>query len=362
MRYREWKLINESLAGGFGALGLTNPQTLGGPVGSNLREMDDDLLDDEDDEMEDEDDETDLFGDEEMDPDMDFPPDESEEMDGLPTPDEEMMDDEDMLGDDDESGDMDFLNDIDPELAGLDDDEAGLGDEMLDGDEEEADMDDMDMLGDDGDMDDMGGLGDDEDDMDMLGDEDMDILNADEEDMDMDDMDVEVGDDLEGGEEGEYGEFMNRMADYCGRYMADHMVKRSRKFMHKDGGKKSGKKIKDDGIHSREDMTDMAANHFGKKKDKCESVSVRRESVGTYEETEDQFFATLRNSAKGDHNIQGWSGLTEDMLLQMKNDPGANFAPEPEAGQAGFAPQGRVGEIGGGYTQDDFADLPTMTY
>lgn len=342
MRYREWKLINETLAGvGSTPLGLSNPHSLGGPLGTSLREAEkEDLLDDEDEDadMEDEDgsdeDETDLFGDEEMDPDMDFPPDDSEDMDGLPTPDEEMLGDDEMEPDMDDMGgegdgdedDMSFLNDIDTELAGLDDDEAGIGDEML-GDDEMGDED-LEGLGlddemGDADMDDMGGEGDfDADDI-------------------LDDGDVAVGDDEHGKDM--HGDFMDRMADYCGRYMADYMVshmKKSRKHMKAEATqhKKKGRKFMcgkgcDDGIKSREDMTDMAANHFGKK----------HEGVGTYEETADSFFSTLRTAAKGDHNVRGWSGLSEDMLLQMNNDNNSDRQEEPKPGDFGFAPVGRIG-------------------
>ena len=346
MRYREWKLINEALAG-VTPLGLSNPHTLGGPLGTSLREAEkEDLLDDEDDEMEDEDgdeEETDLFGDEEMDPDMDFPPDDSEDMDGLPTPDEEMLGDDEMDDMDGEGeDDMSFLNDIDPDLAGLDDDEAGLGDEMLGGDHEEPDADDM---GGEPDMD-----------MDDMGDEDLEGLGLDDDDMDG------MGDVAVGDDQGDdmHGDFMDRMADYCGRYMADYMVSHmkshARKHMKAESTqhkKKKGRKYMcgkgcDDGIKSREDMTDMAANHFGKKS----------EGVGTYEETADSFFSTLRTAAKGDHNVRGWSGLSEDMLLQM-NNPNDN---QPKAGEQGFAPQGRIGSISGGYTQDDLSDIETMPY
>jgi len=311
MRYREWKLINESFAGNM-TLGLSNPHNIGGPVGSTFHEMGNDILDDEieDEELEDEEMDMDFLDDEEM----DFPPDDSEEM----------------LGDDD------FLNDIDPQLADLemDDDEAGLGPEMLGDDEMGDEMLDDEMLGDE------------------MGDE---MLDDDE----MGDLDVEVGDDEELG--GDYESFMDRMANYCGKYMASHMAKRSRKFMHKDDGKKkkARKHMCDDGIYSREDMTDMTSNHFGKKQ---ESTTVRRESVGTYEETEDQFFDTLRGAAKGDHNDQGWSGLSEDMLLQLNNTPSTDTSDEPQPGEAGFAPQNRVGSIGGGYTQDDISDIETMPY
>jgi hypothetical protein len=80
-------------------------------------------------------------------------------------------------------------------------------------------------------------------------------------------------------------------------------------------------------------------------------------TVGTYKETQEDFFANLVKNAKGETRQKFHSGIYEDALLQAV-DP--NYQAEPQAGQAGFAPQGRVGSIGGGYTQDDIKDLPVL--
>ncbi len=143
MKYTEWQLINEAIGSGI-PLGLRNPNIVGGPLGSTLREspIEDDVDDEDEDEDEDEDadDDEDLDGDimggtedDGIDPLKSFPPDNSEDMDGLPTPDEEMIDGDEApaapggdvppeLGADDEMGDT--LAGIDPDLAGLGGDEG----------------------------------------------------------------------------------------------------------------------------------------------------------------------------------------------------------------------------------------------
>lgn len=137
--------------------------------------------------------------------------------------------------------------------------------------------------------------------------------------------------------------------------------------------------------HSRKFMTKIAADNSqaGKYKALNKSGTVRRpnhpirvksksfqrkfmgkdcnyckESVGTQAETHENFLASLNNAAKGEIHQKWSSGVNEDALFQQVN-PNDAFA-EPQAGQPGFAPQGRVGSIGGGYTQDDFADIPTL--
>lgn len=73
------------------------------------------------------------------------------------------------------------------------------------------------------------------------------------------------------------------------------------------------------------------------------------------------FLDSLCSQAKGTVYQKGSSGISEEALFQLA-DPNAEYAMgyEPQPGQAGFAPQGRVGSIGGGYTRDDFSDIPTL--
>jgi len=68
------------------------------------------------------------------------------------------------------------------------------------------------------------------------------------------------------------------------------------------------------------------------------------------------FLNSLCRSAKG-NNCRNSNGITEDSLLKAI-DP--HHESEPQAGQAGFAPQGRVGGIGNGYTKADFNDIPVL--
>ena len=47
------------------------------------------------------------------------------------------------------------------------------------------------------------------------------------------------------------------------------------------------------------------------------------------------------------------SGLDEEMLIAMGEK-------EPAPGDVGFAPQGKLGELGGGFKMDDFKELPVL--
>jgi len=72
----------------------------------------------------------------------------------------------------------------------------------------------------------------------------------------------------------------------------------------------------------------------------------------------DDFLNSLCKNAS--RQQKGSGGVNEDALFQLA-DPNAEYAQnDPQAGQYGFAPQGRVGSIGGGYTKDDFADIPVL--
>jgi hypothetical protein len=51
--------------------------------------------------------------------------------------------------------------------------------------------------------------------------------------------------------------------------------------------------------------------------------------------------------------------VTEDALFSVV-EPASENPPENAPGSVGFAPQGRIGSIGGGYTKDDFSDIPVL--
>lgn len=279
-------LFVEALTGSF-TLGLRSPQNVGGVVGAQLHEFDDE--EEEDPELED-----------------------MEELQGLDLDDddegEEGDEHEDAIEgeDDDEEGAMDFP----PEVPGLGmdmDDEMGdemdfdpamLGDEM--GDEEMP----PELAGIEVDPDELGGevppaVGD------IEGDE------------DLGDEDVEDED------------------------LADLM----RAYMRK--GNTAGRK------------RDKRAEYL----DNCNKL-MAKESAGL----EDSLLRQFKSMGQ-DLNQKHSSGLedlvkVEDALFALE-DPNVVFVNDtpnaPQPGEAGFAPQGRVGgEIGGGYDMDDFMDIPVL--
>lgn len=74
-------------------------------------------------------------------------------------------------------------------------------------------------------------------------------------------------------------------------------------------------------------------------------------------EGDDFFDSLIRNSAR---QTRGVSGISEDALFDLAAPDAAYAQDDPKAGDYGFAPQGRVGSVGGGYTKQDFADLPVL--
>ena len=341
--YHEWELLNEAVGTSF-SLGLSKPNTVGGLVGShNYQEGPVDLGDDEDededyeeiDDEEGDEEETDLFGDSPDGPEKGFPPDDSESMDGLPTPDEEMLDGE-------EGGDEmdDVLAGINPDLAGLGDDEMGpeagemgpeageMGDELGMGDEVMGEPDiaaadtpcpecnpEGEMEEGEPDCEFCGGQGYVTDDQAQMPE-------------DPDAVDAEIVDE---DPESEMMDLMAKMQNYCNKYMPQY----SRKFMDKD---------------EPEDKEEGSKKGFCKG---CGRPMPRCKCRKQCCKESNEFVNTLVDQIKGDVRRKYQSGLKEDALLQPAEV-------EPQAGQAGFAPQGRVGSIGGGYTQDDIADIPVL--
>ena len=414
MNYKDWETLNESI-GGY-TLGLSKPTTLG-LVGDHYQEARPPFIDDDDDDEDEDDDDYDGdLADEDEEDGLEGDIMGGEEEDGImgseEGPESSFPPDGDMDDADDEDDEMaGVLGDIDPELAGLgDDDELGpeltgdMGDEMGDmdmGDELGDEMGDMDMGDEMGDME-MGELGDemgDEMGMEMPcptcnmdgemeeGDPDCEECGgegfiADEEGGDLDvDMEDDMGDESDVEGEGlAVSDLMHRMQDYMQRYMApkmaahmdsgaeymaaddnlaakhkadagsgqvrrpNHAIKaKARSFMSKDSHDKSMKK------DLKKNMKHMCGSG------KCENF------VGSQSETHEDFLANLMQSAVDGLPQGGKSGLSEDALFQVVDqDDGFPQAVKPEVGEVGFAPQGRVGGIGGGYTQDDISDIPTL--
>ena len=88
-------------------------------------------------------------------------------------------------------------------------------------------------------------------------------------------------------------------------------------------------------------------------------TTCENKNIGTYQETHDDFLSSLTSNAKGEARKKWSSGISEDSLLQAV-DPNADYDTSFDAGQVGFAPQGRVGGIGGGYTQKDVKQIPVL--
>lgn len=390
--YKAWELLNEAVGGQF-SLGLKTHNSVGGLVGAhNFQEGPVDLGDDEEDEdegYEDEDEdegddfdsdededgdyeeidaddegddeETDLLGDTPEGPEKGFPPDDSESMDGLPTPDEEMLGGDEMPADPGEEGMDDVLAGIDPELAGLGGDEMGAapgGEELEPGAGDEmgpmGDMEDMGMgmggeegaadepcpeCNPDGEMED----GDGDPECEFCGGQG--YVTADQADMPEDPgaVDAEIVDE---DPDSEMMELMARMQAYCQKYMPQF----SGKFMDKDGptyltqrdaqremqARKAGVPGPQYGKNAHPDYQpqDQYPKHSRKYMSKGCDKGCRKSCCK--ENTE--FVNSLTGQAKGN-------------LRQYRN---------PKPGQPGFAPQGRVGAVGGGYTQADINGIPVL--
>ncbi len=407
INYETWKMLNES---NFN-LGLKGYPVVSGIVGNHLGiseggfphddDEDEDHDDEDHDDDEDDDDdgeeggdkppfggkgkeggkdgglEGDLFGaSKEEGPKKGFPPDDSEDMDGLPTPDQEMAgkggEGEGEGGDDADMAKI--LGDVDPDLAfGADNGMTKMGDKTGDGLEdltggEEGEMggEDLAGLGGGEEMgDDLAGLGGGEEGGDMGG-EPCPDCNPDGAEQEGDPQcptchgtgfmdDAEMGDDLKG-----IGDDLEGLGDDMGgddHKGAEHMAAGPVKIFnithhhHHGHGQAQGPVDSPNVANVPDDPMASMTKYMGKGCN-CEST------VGHADETQADFFANLVKQASGaPRNKKYSSGIREDALFAP-----ATPAPtsEPTAGQTGFAPHGRIGAIGGGYTQDDIKDIPTL--
>jgi hypothetical protein len=308
MKYNDWKLLTESIGNGL-TLGLSQPNVIGGPIGSQLSEKN--CSDPDSDEEEEEDKEDSEEAEAKEDEDSEEMEAKEDEVDSEKTEKKYMSKEKD---------DMSFLNDIDPALMG--DEEYGMNQNDSDELSDESDVD-SDELGDEEAIgpDELG----DESDVDSeeLGDEDAigpDEL-GDESDVDSE----ELGDEEAMGPE-ELGhddkhkdtmELMKMMASYCGKYMKAESV--------------------------------FDENHHKMKKAKC---SDKKQKKHCNCESDD-----FLNSLSKQTQRKGTKPISEDALFTKVD---TNTEEETNPGDVGFAPQGRIGSIGGGYTKDDFADIPVL--
>lgn len=421
MSINEWRLLRESLQGG--TLGLGQRSTIGGVMGSRLRKEWEDDEDDEDndndaeDVYEDDEDEEgptkdwppdsgeDADGlptpDEEMIGADDFGEDEGGDdfltsvgagHDGSHLDDDGQEDDfsgYDFSGDDfaddidasaeEEEPDMDFLGDVDPNLVSGDSgDEIGgeVGGETCpdcNSHGDEVGDPDCETCGGTGFLDDDhgGDLGGDENFLDddhggdenFLDDDHGGDLGGDENFLDDDD-DIDV--------DGSHEDFAGKMAAYMKKYMKKEnvyggqpMQQQMQQPMQPNGVQPApvfaqpSQRRMVKFMSKRGERSFMAADAPKKRESRqhchCESVGYDDANDCC---TEEEFFNSLIKSARG--SKRGKSGVSEDALFALA-DPNAEYARgEPVAGDVGFAPQGRIGGLGGGYTQADLAEIPTL--
>lgn len=334
MNYKEWKLFTES----FSTLGLAQPNKVGGIVGSNLSEegMHGKIEDDEDEDFDDENE----FEDDDMSDEDGFPPDDADEM-GSPNGEEEP--------------DMSFLNDIDPDMMGQGGEEGSEEPVATLGGEEEGPVDSM---GDeaneepcpecnhDGSME--------------IGDENcqtchgIGFISSEEGEEDLGG-EVEVG----GNEkDADTAALMQMMSSYMNKYMKKESVLHTEAKKENPFAKMKAKKDAEKCDHKEEKEEPK-----NKKSSKKEEVKVEKkvskkskvkkpeinpfvkESTSWKPLSDEDFFMSLRDDAQGTVYNKNKSGME-------------NF--EPKAGEVGFAPNGKIGAIGGGYTKEDIADIPTL--
>jgi len=192
-----------------------------------------------------------------------------------------------------------------------------------------------------------------------------------------------MGDEL--GVEGPAGEMMDLMSKmnaYCAKYMPA--------MMQAQMGAQMGDQMQPQmASHSRKNMSKIASNdsQAAKYRGSSQSGEVRRPpnqikvksrsfmdkdapcdcekgcdcKKGCCKEDAGDFLNSLASAAKGDVH-QKWSstGLKEDALLAPDEPQQPQQPEEPQPGDVGFAPQAKVGDIGGGYKMSDFDDIPTL--
>jgi hypothetical protein len=97
--------------------------------------------------------------------------------------------------------------------------------------------------------------------------------------------------------------------------------------------------------------------------DKCLKNCPKCSKCSNENAEEDDFFASLTKQASVKRTWDdGMSDIVkvEDALYAL-TDPNIGVVKEPQPGEAGFAPQARIGGIGNGYTQADIAAaIPTL--
>jgi len=291
MKYNDWKLITESIGTGL-TLGLSQPNVIGGLIGSHLSKSED------------------VEGEEIENHHDDVDDSEEDAEDDVDDSEDDFEDDVDKNVDAKDDVDMSFLNDIDPK----------------------------DVFGDKGDVDMPHDMGDDD-----MGDDDMGDVDASQEmgDEDMGDVDAsqEMGDEDVNQKHKDTVDLMKKMMSYCTKYMKAESVKAEK--IEKEE-KTETKKVNSKKADKKEEKVEKKSKNKeldSKKHCNCES---------------DSFLDSLTKQTNGTQK----SSLAEDALFTAIDSSATDSSDEP--GQIGFAPQGRIGSIGGGYTKDDFSDIPVL--
>jgi hypothetical protein len=297
MKYNDWKLITESIGTGL-TLGLSQPNVIGGLIGSHLSKSEDVEGEEVENHHDDVDDSEDDFENDVDDSEDDFE-------DDVDNSEDDFEDDVDNNVDAKDDVDMSFLNDIDPK----------------------------DVFGDKGDVDMPQDIGDDE-----IGDDDMpqDIGDDDTGDVDAS---QEMGDNDVDQKHKDTVDLMKKMMSYCTKYMKAESVKAENI---EEEEKAETEKVKSKKADKKEEKVEKKSNNKevdSKKHCNCES---------------DSFLDSLAKQTNGTQK----SSLAEDALFTAIDSSATDSSDEP--GQIGFAPQGRIGSIGGGYTKDDFSDIPVL--
>ena len=141
---------------------------------------------------------------------------------------------------------------------------------------------------------------------------------------------------------------LKMMSSYCGKYMKAESV---------EGEKPEAKEL----TAAQEKLPEkLKAAILKNKKGKKNKIKEKDHEEKDHEDTEgkkncncesNEFLKSLSKQVSMNKNF------SEDSLIK----PTYNVSDEEQKpGDVGFAPQGKIGSIGGGYTKDDFADIPVL--
>jgi hypothetical protein len=135
---------------------------------------------------------------------------------------------------------------------------------------------------------------------------------------------------------------LKMMSSYCGKYMKSESVKED--------------KIKTKGLTAAQEKLPPKLKAAILKNKKNKKIKVVKDQEDTENKKNcncesDEFLKSLSKQVSMNKNF------SEDSLVK----PTYNTSDEEQKpGDVGFAPQGKIGSIGGGYTKDDFSEIPVL--